>query len=79
MSILTAATFAIKTLLDVHMEAIVYSDKYNGSQEAEKVNVANLYDVSALFYLNSIAENLHPGDVAGRQKLLDYLVQDEGK
>ncbi len=74
LSMFIAMAYAAKVGSGVSAERIIYAMKYSGTQEAQKVNTAKIYDLTSLFYLNAIAGEAQPGDKEGLDNLLNLII-----
>ena len=73
LSMFIAMAFAAKVSENIHVEEVVYSQKYTGAG-ADGVSTSKLYDLSSIFYLNSIGGNLQTGKRKDAEQLLDFLI-----
>lgn len=74
LSMFIAMAYAAKAGIDISAESIIYSMKYSGTEAAENVNTAKIYDLTSLFYLNAIAGEAAAGDKAGLDDLLKFII-----
>lgn len=76
-SLFTAAAYAVRACKNVRVETIVYAQKYRGQSQVNKIEQSKIYDITSLFFLNEIAGNLHPGEKASADRVLDILISDK--
>lgn len=74
MSMFIAIAYAAKVYSGVSVETVLYSQKYTGTSDSSSVNTAKLYDITALFYINSLAGKAAPDQKQGLDELLNFII-----
>lgn len=75
LSMFTALLYVSKVAKNVYVEVITYAQKYDGIKAVDQVKESKIFNMTALFYLNSIAGNLSEGDRETADKMLDILLR----
>lgn len=85
-SLFIAIAYAAKAARNVEVNTIIYAQKFSGrsvqpqakapSQTAVSA-VSKIYDLTGLFYLNSLASNAVAGQKAGLDQLLSFIIDEE--
>lgn len=75
MSMFNALCYAVKASENVSVDAVIYSLHYNGDKAKQEDGVSYLYDVSGMFYMNSLISNIS-GDKQSMDRALNMLISD---
>lgn len=73
-SMFIAASYAVSVCEDVDVEYVIYSQKYTGNEEEEKNQPAKIFDITSLFYLNSLVNDARTGNRAAMDQLLKTII-----
>lgn len=68
-----AMAYTARASRDVDVETLIYAQKYSGYGEPNK---SRIYDITSLYYLNSLAGNAQPGQKGGLDHLLNFIIDD---
>ena len=71
-----AASYAVSVCEDVDVEYVIYAQKFTGNEKAEKDAPSKIYDITGLFYLNSLANDARTGNRAAMDKLFKNILQE---
>lgn len=74
MSMFIAIAYAAKVCSGVSVETVLYSQKYTGTSDSSSVDTAKLYDITALFYINSLAGKAAPNQKQNLDELLNFII-----
>lgn len=86
MSMFIAIAYAAKAARNVDVDTIIYAQKFSGrgipgkrtpEQIASDPVISKIYDLTGLFYLNSMASNAVPGQKHGLDQLLSFIIDEK--
>lgn len=69
-SMFIALNYVVSANKNVNIKHIIYSWKYSSAVTPEKAKQSKIYDVTSLFFINSIAAQLNEGDRKSIDKML---------
>lgn len=75
LSMFIAASYAVSVCENVDVEYVIYSQKYTGNVEVEKNQPAKIYDITSLFYLNSLVNDARTGNRMAMDQLLKSIIE----
>lgn len=78
-SMFVALAYGAKAANNVEVESVIYSKKYDGTVPKTVQGgyiPATIYDITSLYYLNSLAGNAKAGQKAGLDSVLGFIMDD---
>lgn len=79
-SMFVALAYGAKAAQNVEVEAVIYAKKYDGTipQALQGGYIpSTIYDITNLYYLNTLAGNAKPGQKEGLDSILGFIVDNQ--
>lgn len=74
-SLFVALSYITKAAVNVDLDTIIYAGRYNGTDEIKDINCSQIYDLTGLFYLNSLSGRAVQGQREELDNLLKFIIE----